>query len=102
VGVKAEKGGGQFLQRLEFLGRDVCLLVLREAVDEETVSADLEQDDRPKAAGLAAALAGYALFEDATAEIGVPLTRRHSLCRAQQFLAPQINLAGESRKPLVL
>jgi hypothetical protein len=58
LGVEAEEGGGQLLQRLEFLGRDVRLLVLGKAVDEEAVSADLEQDDRPKAAGFAAAFAG--------------------------------------------
>ena len=45
-GVEAEEGGRQLLQRLEFPGRDVRLLVLGKAVDEEAVSADLEQDDR--------------------------------------------------------
>src|SRR5260221_8086422 len=51
LSVDAEEAGGQFLQRLEFLTRDVRLLVLGKAVDEEAVSADLEQDDRPKTAG---------------------------------------------------
>src|SRR5260221_7344389 len=44
LGVEAEEAGGQLLQRLKFLGRDVRLLVLGKAVDEEAVSADLEED----------------------------------------------------------
>jgi hypothetical protein len=43
------------------------------------VSTDLEQDDRPKAAGLAAAFAGNPLLEDAAAEISVPASSNSAL-----------------------
>ena len=40
-------------------------------------------------------IAGDPLLEDTPAEIGVPLTGRHSLGCFEQFLASQIRLASE-------
>ena len=59
------------------------------------MSANLEQDDCSKAAGLSTAIAGDPLLEDTSAEIGVPLTGRHGLGCFEQFLASQIRLASE-------
>src|SRR5690606_8042826 len=92
IGVEVQEGAGQPLQRLEFPRRDVRLLVLCEAVDEETVSADLEQDDCPKAAGLAAACASDTLLEYAAAEVGVPTTGSHRFGRFKQGSVSQTRL----------
>ncbi len=102
LGVEAEEGGGQLLQRLEFLGPDVRLLVLCKAVDEEAVSADLEQDDRPKAAGLAAAFAGDPLLENAAAEVGIPLPAATALAAWSSSAPPKSALRANLENSLVL
>src|SRR4051794_34584971 len=82
LGVESEKGVGQGLQRLQLLGRNVRLRVLSKAVDEEAVSAHLEQEDGSEAAGLAASFAGDPLLENAAAQVGIPSTGRDRLGRS--------------------
>jgi hypothetical protein len=69
-------------------------------MNKEAVSADHEQNDRPKAAGLAAAFAGDSLLEDSAAEIGVPSPGSHRNRGFKQRIIAQSCFARESHKLL--
>jgi hypothetical protein len=59
-----------------------------------------EEQDRTKAAGLAASLAADALLEHAAPQVGVEASSDHRLRRREKIIVLQIGLYGEAGERL--
>jgi len=69
-------------------------------MSEEAVAADLEQDNRTKATGFAAAFSRNTLLENATAQIGIIAASLYVTRSPHKSRIRQLRLAGKASKLL--
>jgi hypothetical protein len=87
--------GGGPLECGQLVIADIVLLVLGEAVDEETMRTDTKQNDRSKPTRFAASRPGDALFQDEAAQIGLDQAAHDIVDCHRKHRVGQPGLSGE-------